>query len=176
LGRRLNPNAVNLASQGQIDVFDTHYKSDGGFDVGVYLRSEEAHKSVCGLGGYKRFTSSKNVPRSCAIKSLDGENAILAESEEVDGGRVYKHYSVIEMDGKLWFGFPATNILMTPTILNGNDFLRDSFRTFERNLKAKLSEKYKKPSINLVRCIPEHLAKMMVSGLRTTLGNYRLID
>jgi len=180
LGRKLNPAAVKLASEGWTDVFDTHYKADGGFDVGVYLRSGEAHESVCNLRNYRRFTDRPGTPRSCNVRSLEGDEMELGESVKAEGGRIYTHYSVAEKDGKIWLGFPALNILMTPTILTGGGALQSTFDTFNTNLKAKILKNYgvttgaslKSRGVSLVNCIPPHFVERVPAELKARLEKF----
>jgi hypothetical protein len=168
LGRELNPHSVKCASQGKIGVFDIHYTND--FATGIYFRSSEAHRAVCNLGSYGRFTNSNSTPRSCALRSLDGDNKLCDNFSLVEGGRIYTHYSVLEQEGKLWLGFPATNLLMDPMILTGRNFLQTSFDEFYNNLKRKILERYGDGKrISLINSVPEHLVGGVPDMLRTKL-------
>jgi len=175
LGMDFNPAAVKSVSQGQANVFDIHYNAEGGFPVGVYFRDAQAHRDVCNLGGFRRFTDRDKVPRTCTMRSLDGEQRVFDESEGVEGGKVYAHHAVLERDGELWLGFPAINILMTPTIIRGKGPLGRSFQKFEENLKSKLHDKYNLPHMDLTGAIPEHFERRMPDNLRQRLENYQLI-
>jgi hypothetical protein len=175
LGRELNPNAVKHASAGKMGVFDTHYMAKGGFATGIYLRSTEAHEAVCNLGSYGRFTDKPKTPRSCSLWSIDnGEERVWDESETVEGGKIYRHHSVLDEKGRLWVGFPALNILMKPSILHGREFLQSSFDTFNENLRAKIRERYGEgnKSVSLVKSIPQHFAHRVPQELKVRLEHF----
>jgi len=174
LGRRLNPNAIKLASEGWIDVFDTHYKADGGFDTGVYFRSDEAHQSVCNLRNYRRFTDKPGTPRSCNVINLQGDEMVLGDFDNAEGGRIFTHYSAVEKAGQIWLGFPATNILMTPTILTGGQALQSTFDTFHKNLRDAIFERYGqgREGISLVNCIPPQFVDKMPAELKRKLEHF----
>ncbi|MCX6741677.1 MAG: hypothetical protein NTX24_00685 [Candidatus Pacearchaeota archaeon] len=174
LGRKLNQHAIEHASRGRMGVFDTHYNAEGGFATGVYLRSDEAHESVCNLGSYERFTDRAGVPRSCRLWGMNGRETVSAEAESVEGGTIFRHYSVLDKNGELWLGFPALNILMTPTILTGEDFLQSSFDTFNANLRTKIRERYGEDNsaASLVNCIPPRLADSVPDTLKDELRGF----